>query len=160
MKQYCQLKLSPFSTYLEILERRIFQNYLSCSRAARPCGTSIQRSFLIQQGFFPWAGYRNIDLSQNHSLFSNNRSCKRVRKSLPIQSCCKVTSSPTLSSLDAKIRIYQSRLILVVVKIPPIRAQGSVTDPNVWIKERFSTIKMGFLSSREPPCGSSARRKI
>ena len=59
-----------------------------------------------------------------------------------------------------KIRIYKSRLILVEVKIPPIRAQGPVTDPNVWIKERFSTIKMGFLSSREPPCGSSARRKI
>ena len=48
----------------------------------------------------------------------------------------------------------------MVVKIPPIRAQGSVTDPNVWIKERFSTMKIGFLSSREPPWGSSARRKI
>ena len=40
----------------------------------------------------------------------------------------------------------------MLVKIPPIKAQGSVTDPNVRIKERFSTMKTGFLSSREPPC--------
>ena len=88
VKQYCKLKLLSFSTYLEFLERRIFQN-LSCSRAARPCGTLIQRSFLIQQGFFPWAGYRNNDLSQKQSLFSNNGFCKRVRKSLPIHLAAK-----------------------------------------------------------------------
>ena len=44
-------KIVTFPTYYKFLERKIFQ-ILSCSRAASPCGTLIQRSFLIQEGLF------------------------------------------------------------------------------------------------------------
>ena len=98
----------------------------------------MQRSFLIQEGLFQWAGHRSIELRWYHSLFPNNRSYKKISFNT---SRCTVTNIPPHILLARSRNNSLSDWFSWLLKFPPapIRAQGSVVDLNVNMKVRVGT---------------------
>ena len=98
----------------------------------------MQRSFLIQEGLFYWAGHHSIELRWYHSLFSNDRPYKKISFNT---SCCTVTNIPPHILLARCQNIGLSDWFSWLLKFPPaqIRAQGSVVDLNVEMNMRVGT---------------------